>query len=407
MIGFREMKLRLRRLPILAFILPICAFVGATLVFACGSDVAPTLEPPTPLPTAASETEESAAETNPMELPDSFESATVDGLGDTKGFYGTTFAHGTFDTRELTGKPVVINFWFPSCPPCRAELEHFEEVYQEFGAPSGGDVQFVGVQQLGLDSIEDGAALFEELGVTFPGLPDNGSSIQISYNVFSYPTTVFLDRRHNEHRVWQGAIDKENLAKIVEEVATSSTAEIEEESEPDTGDAVAVELSAQEDELTEPEIVYANTQVSAGLGDAPSFSGDTFHHGPFDLSEYEGKPVVINFWFPSCPPCRAEIPNFEHAYQTLGPSGTDQVVFIGVQAVGFDSAADGVEFLAKMKANYPAIPDIGGAIHIAYQIVAAPTTFFLDKDHNVLSVHQGYIQHNQLQDILDQLIADA
>ncbi len=401
------MKSRLRRLPIPAFILPIGAFIAGMLVFACGSDVAPTNEPPTPVPTVISESAESAAETKSMDLPDSFESATVDGLGDTQGFYGTTFAHGKFDTRELAGKPIVINFWFPSCPPCRAELEHFEEVYQQFGTPAGGDVQFVGVQQLGLDSIEDGAALFEELGVTFPGLPDNGSSIQISYNVFSYPTTVFLDRSHNEHRVWQGAIDKENLVKIVEEVAASSTALIEEKPEPETGDAVDVVLSAQEDELAEPEVVYANTEVSTGFGDAPSFNGDTFHHGPFDLSEYEGKPIVINFWFPSCPPCRAEIPNFEHAYQTLGPPGTDQVVFVGVQAVGFDSAGDGVEFLAKMEANYPAIPDIGGAIHIAYQIVAAPTTFFLDKDHNVLSVHQGYIQHNQLQDILDQLISDS
>ena len=71
----------------------------------------------------------------------------------------------------------------------------------------------------------------------------------------------------------------------------------------------------------------------------------------FDLAEHEGKPVVINFWFPSCPPCRAEIPNFEHAYQTLGPPGTNQIVFVGVQAVGFDTAADGVEFLGKMKAN--------------------------------------------------------
>lgn len=399
------MKLQLRRSPILAFMLPICAFVGATLVFACGSDVQPTAAPPTSVPTVA--VEEPAAETKSMELPDAFESATVDGLGDTTGFHGTTFAHGTFDTRELAGKPVVINFWFPSCPPCRAELEHFEEVYQQFGTPSGGDVQFVGVQQLGLDSIEDGATLFEELGVTFPGLPDNGSSIQIAYNIFSYPTTVFLDRNHNEHRVWQGAIDKENLIKVVEELAASTTSIVEEESEPREGDAVQVDLSTNEVESAEPEIVYANSQVSTGFGDAPSFNGDTFHHGPFDLSEYEGKPVVINFWFPSCPPCRAEIPNFEHAYQTLGPPGTDQVVFVGVQAVGFDSAADGVEFLTKMEANYPAIPDIGGAIHIAYQIVAAPTTFFLDKDHNVLSVHQGYIQHNQLQDILDQLISDA
>ena len=400
------MKLRLRRSPISAFVALLAALTVSVLVFACGSDVEPTSVPPTLGPTTVVEVEEPAAEEKSMGLPESFESATVDGLGDTKGFRGTTFAHGTFDTRELAGKPVVINFWFPSCPPCRAELEHFEEVYQQFGAPAGGDVQFVGVQQLGLDSIEDGAALFEELGVTFPGLPDNGSAIQIAYNVFSYPTTVFLDRNHNEHRVWQGAIDKENLEKIVDEVAASSVAVIEDE-QPESGDAVAVELSVQADELMEPEIVYASTKTSTGLGDAPSFTGDTFHHGPFDLSQHEGKPVVINFWFPSCPPCRAEIPNFEHAYQTLGPPGTDQVVFVGVQAVGFDTAADGVEFLGKMEANYPAIPDIGGAIHIAYQIVAAPTTFFLDKDHNVLSVHQGYIQHNQLQDILDQLITDV
>ncbi len=400
------MKLRLRRMPISAFVALFAALTVSVLVFACGSDVEPTSVPPTQGPTTVVEVEEPAAEEKALGLPESFESATVDGLGDTKGFRGTTFAHGTFDTRELAGKPVVINFWFPSCPPCRAELEHFEEVYQQFGAPGGGDVQFVGVQQLGLDSIEDGAALFEELGVTFPGLPDNGSAIQIAYNIFSYPTTVFLDRNHNEHRVWQGAIDKENLEKIVGEVAASSVAVIEDE-QPESGDAVVVELSAQEDELVEPEIVYASTKISTGFGDAPSFNGDTFHHGPFDLSQHEGKPVVINFWFPSCPPCRAEIPNFEHAYQTLGPPGTGQVVFIGVQAVGFDTAADGVEFLAKMKASYPAIPDIGGAIHIAYQIVAAPTTFFLDKDHNVLSVHQGYIQHNQLQDILDQLIAEV
>ena len=403
------MKVRTRRprfLIIATLLIASMFFAGAS---ACGSEPVEPADTPEPEPTIAPVSDEAAADSMPMGFPESFESATVDGLGDTKGFYGTTFAHGTFDTRELAGKPIVINFWFPSCPPCRAELEHFEEVYQEFGEPSGSDVQFVGVQQLGLDSIEDGAALFEELGVTFPGLPDNASAIQIAYNVFSYPTTVFLDRNHNEHRVWQGAIDKENLAEIVQELASGGSTQIEEESQPAEGEAVAVELSTDESavadaELAEPELIYASTEVFTGLGDAPGFKGDTFHHGSFDLSEHEGKPVVINFWFPSCPPCRAEIPNFEHAYQTLGPPGTDQIVFVGVQAVGFDTAADGIEFLGKMKANYPAIPDVGSAIHIAYQITAAPTTFFLDKDHNILSVHQGYIKHNQLQDILDQLI---
>ena len=395
-------------------------FLASVLIFAfaaCGSDSETTdtaAEPPeaAPKPETKTENETPADESNSMGLPDSFESETFDGLGDTKGFHGTTFAHGTFDTRELENKPIVINFWFPSCPPCRAELEHFEEVYQEFGEPSGSDVQFVGVQQLGLDSIEDGAALFDELGVTFPGLPDNDSAIQIAYSVFSYPTTVFLDRNHNEYRVWQGAIDKENLAEIVQELAGGSSTQIEEESQPVEGEAVAVELPTDEStnsdgDLMEPELVYASTEIFAGFGDAPGFKGDTFHHGPFDLSRHEGKPVVINFWFPSCPPCRAEIPNFEHAYQTWGAPGKDQIVFIGVQAVGFDTAADGVEFLGKMKATYPAIPDIGSAIHLAYQIISAPTTFFLDRDHNVLSVHQGYIRHTQLQDMLVQLVDEA
>ena len=397
---------------ILAFAAPLIASVLFVAASACGNEPEQPADTPEPEPTIAPASDEAAAESMPMGLPETFESATVNGLGDTKGFHGTTFAHGTFDTRELAGKPIVINFWFPSCPPCRAELEHFEEVYQEYGEPSGSDVQFVGVQQLGLDSIEDGATLFDELGVTFPGLPDNASAIQIAYNVFSYPTTVFLDRNHNEYRVWQGAIDKENLAEIVQELADGGSTQAEEDSQPAEGEAVTVDLSTDKSavsdaEIAEPELVYANTQVFAGLGDAPGFKGDTFHHGSFDLSEYEGKPVVINFWFPSCPPCRAEIPNFEHAYQTLGPPGTDQIVFVGVQAVGFDTAADGIEFLGKMKANYPAIPDVGSSIHIAYQITAAPTTFFLDKDHNVLSVHQGYIKHNQLQDILDQLISEV
>ena len=390
-------------LTIAALLIASMSFVAAS---ACGSEPEQPADTPEPDPTVVPASDEAAADSMPMGLPESFESATVDGLGDTKGFHGTTFTHGTFDTRELAGKPIVINFWFPSCPPCRAELGHLENVYQQFGEPAGGDVQFVGVQQLGLDSIEDGAALFDELGVTFPGLPDNGSAIQIGYKIFSYPTTVFLDRNHNEHRVWQGAIDEENLAEIVQEIAEAGSTQIEEDPQPEEGDSVSVNLEAdgEDAELTEPEIVYADTQVYAGLGDAPGFNGDTFHHGHFDLSEHQGKPVVINFWFPSCPPCRAEIPNFEHAYQTLGPPGTDQIVFVGVQAVGFDTAADGVEFLGKMKANYPAIPDIGSSIHIAYQITGAPTTFFLDRNHNVLSVHQGYIKHNQLQDILSQLI---
>ena len=55
----------------------------------------------------------------------------------------------TLRLSRLADRPVVLNFWFPSCPPCVAEMPHFEEAYQKF-KPEG--VAFIGVQLLGLDS---------------------------------------------------------------------------------------------------------------------------------------------------------------------------------------------------------------------------------------------------------------
>ncbi len=377
----------------------MAAVTVVALIGACGSE-----ETPTESTDPVTEVDPIAASSGvPITLPESFDSGIVDGFGDVSGFYGTTFSHGTFDTRQLQGKPIVVNFWFPSCPPCRAELEHFEEVYQEFGTPSGSDVEFVGIQQLGLDSIEDGAALFDEIGVTFAGLPDNKSSIQIKYNIFSYPTTVFLDRDHNEFRVWQGAIDKENLASIVQELA-ETTASIN-DSEPEI-DRVEVtsDIVTGEIEHAAPERQFARSETVDGLGDAPGFRGETLHHGMFDLRSHLGKPVVINFWFPSCPPCRAEMPNFEYSYQLLGEYGKDKLVFVGIQAVGLDTPADGDSFMESIGATYPSIVDVGGAIHIAYEISSAPTTYFLDHNHDIVNIHRGYLSITDLQGAIDELL---
>ena len=176
------MKVRTRRPRFLIIATLLIASMFFAAASACGSEPVEPADTPEPEATVAPVSDEAAA-VDPMPTEMLGGEFTFDGLGDTKGFQGISFNHGHFTTRELAGKPIVINFWFPSCPPCRAELEHFENVYQQYGEPSGGDVQFVGVQQLGLDSIADGEALFEELGITFPGLPD------IDPRRFRSPTT--------------------------------------------------------------------------------------------------------------------------------------------------------------------------------------------------------------------------
>ncbi len=147
---------------------------------------------------------------------------TFNGLGNAKGFRGNTYARGTFDTREFAGKPIVIFFWLTSCSKCIQGLRILEELYQEFGEPSGGDVQFVGVHSILFrpDEIERGAAEFDWLGVTFPGVPDIKGGISGPYGVIGYPVTVFLDRNHNVYYWVQyhtfDRINKQNLTAVIQ-----------------------------------------------------------------------------------------------------------------------------------------------------------------------------------------------
>ena len=105
-----------------------------------------------------------------------------------------TFEHGNFDLAELAGQPVVVNFWFPSCPPCRAEMPDLQEAYTEF---KDQGVQFVGIQQLGIDSKSAAIAFLEEVGVEYrisqtKTLPFNLStrSFRIPRRYFSTGTTT-------------------------------------------------------------------------------------------------------------------------------------------------------------------------------------------------------------------------
>ena len=129
-----------------------------------------------------------------------------------------TLAHGNFDLAELAGKPVVVNFWFPSCPPCRAEMPDLQEAYTEF---KDRGVQFVGIQQLGIDSREDAVTFLEEVGVEYPNIPDENAAIQLEYKILSYPTTVFLDSNHDIAKKWNGLITKEDLRAQIENIAGS------------------------------------------------------------------------------------------------------------------------------------------------------------------------------------------
>ena len=121
----------------------------------------------------------------------------------------------TLNLTDYVGKPVVLNFWYPSCPPCRLEMPDLEATFNKHRSDG---LEFIGVMALILNSVEEGQAFIDEFGITYAVGPDADSKIIIDFKVRGFPTTIFLDRNQEIVRSWTGALTGEKLEEFVLEL---------------------------------------------------------------------------------------------------------------------------------------------------------------------------------------------
>lgn len=110
----------------------------------------------------------------------------------------TTLAGETVTLSELRGKPVVLNFWATWCPPCRAELPHFQAAHEAHG----DEVAILAVDER--ESPQQVAGFARQLGLTFPIPLDTDGRIGVEYRVRALPTTYFIDADGVIRRVVRG-----------------------------------------------------------------------------------------------------------------------------------------------------------------------------------------------------------
>lgn len=116
---------------------------------------------------------------------------------------------------QYRGGPLVVNFWFSRCAPCRRELRDFATVHAEVG----DRVQFVGVDPF--DTVEAMVAFAEERGVTYDLLRDVGEHddrlLTDELRIVAYPVTMFVDA---DGRILRqtGEIDADELRAAIEEL---------------------------------------------------------------------------------------------------------------------------------------------------------------------------------------------
>lgn len=136
--------------------------------------------------------------------------------------------------------------------------------------------------------------------------------------------------------------------------------------------------------------------------EVPSVSFVTFEGATAALEDFEGTPVVLNFWASWCPACVAEMPDFETVNQAFG----DDVTFIGLDTQ--DASRDAANALIHSTGvSYQLGLDPDGSIYRQFGGIGMPTTVFINAAGEVVNVQSGAIFAEDLEAKINDLFFDT
>ena len=135
---------------------------------------------------------------------------------------------------------------------------------------------------------------------------------------------------------------------------------------------------------------------------APEFAMRLLDGGELRLSDYEGVPLVINFWASWCPPCRQESPGFERLWRRYRDSG---IQFVGVDIQ--DEVSDAQDYVREFGLTFPNGLDPDGKITVEYGVIGLPVTFFVGSSGIVEGRWVGAIPEDKLEEWVQALILDS
>ena len=115
---------------------------------------------------------------------------------------------------DLSGRPLVLNFWARLCTPCWTEMPELQDFYEEYE----DRVLLLGIdvgQFTGLGSPKDASRLLDSIGVTYPAGYTDDANVVRHYRIRAMPTTIFISSDGLVLQAWTGAINREQIEAIV------------------------------------------------------------------------------------------------------------------------------------------------------------------------------------------------
>ena len=164
----------------------------------------------------------------------------------------------------------------------------------------------------------------------------------------------------------------------------------------------------EQQELQDPAAAVPYIQeINAGATEAaptaaPDFTVYDIDGNPVKLSDFWGKPVILNFWATWCGPCKAEMPALQDAYEEYG----DAIQFLVVDiADGKNDTAEAAStYIAEQGYTFPSYYDTALEAAYTYGISGIPATYFIDSEGYFVTRQLGSMTESILKQGIDMLL---
>lgn len=153
---------------------------------------------------------------------------------------------------------------------------------------------------------------------------------------------------------------------------------------------------------TQPTQSAVEGETEPAKQEAPNFTVYDTEGNAYKLSDFRGKPVILNFWATWCGYCKMEMPDFEAKFQEYGEEIHFLMVNVtdGIQETQENASA----FITEQGFTFPVYYDTAMEASSAYGTGGLPVTYFFDAEGSFVAWQQGMLTSDTLQKGIDMLL---